>query len=354
MSTVEPKRHLRIGNTDINDETDTYVIAEIGHNHQGEIAKAIEMFHVAKECGVNAVKLQKRNNRKLFTKAGYDRPYDNRNSYGATYGEHREYLEFEKKEYVELMHLARKLNLDFFSTAFDFDSADFLADLGMPAYKMASGDIRTLPLLRHVAKIGKPVIISTGGATMDDIRRAYDTIMPINPQLCIMQCTAGYPPEWEELNLRAIEVFRKEFPEAVIGFSSHDSGIAMAVASHCLGSRIIEKHFTLNRAMKGTDHAFSLEPHGMTKMVRDLRRLKVALGDGSKTLYPSEGEPIRKMGKSIYAARDLEAGHVITEEDMALKSPGGYMEPYEYDNLIGKKLTAALKEDDPFETQHFE
>lgn len=345
---MNAKRHLVIGNHLINDDSDCYVIAEIGHNHQGCLDTCKKMFLAAKNAGVNAVKLQKRDNKTLFTKEAYNKPYDNPNSYGATYGEHREFLEFGWHEYVELQKYANELELDFFSTAFDIPSADFLEKLDVPAYKFASGDLKTIPLLKHVARFGKPMILSTGGASLDDIRRAYEAVMPINDQVCIMQCTGGYPPEWDELNLRVIETLRNEFPDIVIGFSSHDSGIAMAVAGYMLGARIVEKHFTLNRAMKGTDHAFSLEPTGLTKMVRDLRRLKLALGDGKKIMFPSEKAPITKMGKSLVAKRDLPKGHTLVEDDIAMKSPGGGMPPYEMDNLIGASLTQPMLEDEPF------
>ena len=330
----------------VQDDSDCYVIAEIGHNHQGKLETAKEMFRVAKECGANAVKLQKRDNRSLFTKAGYDKPYDNPNSYGATYGEHREFLEFGFIEYKELKDYAKELGVTLFATAFDFASADFLEKLDMPFYKMASGDLKNIPLLTHVAGFQKPMLISTGGGTMEDVNRAYDAIMPINPQLSILQCTAGYPAEFSELNLRVITTFRERFPEIVIGLSSHDNGIAMAVAAYMLGSRIVEKHFTLNHTWKGTDHAFSLEPIGFRKMVRDLQRTKAALGDGIKRTYDSEVNPIIKMGKKIVAARDLPAGHTIRREDLALKSPGDGLQPYEIDKVIGRVTRQAIKEDD--------
>lgn len=343
------RTNIVIGNHLINDDSDCYVIAEIGHNHQGSLETCKELFLAAKNAGVNAVKLQKRDNKTLFTKEAYHKVYDNKNSYGATYGEHREFLEFGWHEYVELQKYAQELGLDFFSTAFDMPSADFLEKLDVPAYKFASGDLKTIPLLKYVAEFGKPMILSTGGASLDDIRRAYDAVMPINQQICIMQCTGGYPPEWHELNLMVIDTLRKQFPDIVIGFSSHDSGIAMAVAGYMLGARIIEKHFTLNRAMKGTDHAFSLEPAGMTKMVRDLRRLKLALGDGNKITYASEKAPITKMGKSLVAKRDLPQGHRLTDDDIAMKSPGGGIPPYEWDTLVGMTLTHPMKEDEAFD-----
>jgi N-acetylneuraminate synthase/sialic acid synthase len=337
---------LKIGAHEIGDHTRCYLIAEIGHNHQGSLEKARELFREAKLAGANAVKLQKRDNRGLYTRAAYDRPYDNENSFGATYGEHRERLEFGLREYRALKAYAAELGIGFFSTAFDLASADFLEELGVPAYKIASGDLKSTPLLTRVARFGKPVIISTGGAEIDDVQRAYDTIMPINPRLAILQCTAGYPAAVEELDLRVVATYRERFPGAVIGFSSHDNGIAMPVAAFMLGARIVEKHFTLNRAMKGTDHAFSLEPVGLRKLVRDLERTYQALGNGVKKIYESERAPIVKMGKSLVVARDLPGGHVLGAEDIVMKSPGGGIPPYELEQVIGRVTLKPLYQDD--------
>ena len=339
-------RTLQIESTVINDDSDCYVIAEIGHNHQGKLETAKELFRAAKECGVNAVKLQKRDNRSLYTREMYNKPYDNENSFGTTYGEHREFLEFGMSEYKELQRYAAELGLAFFATAFDFLSADFLAELNVPAFKIASGDLRNIPLLKYVAGFQKPVILSTGGGTIDDVQRAYDAVMPINRQLAILQCTAGYPCAFEEMNLRVITSFRERFPDVVIGLSSHDSGIAMVVGAYILGARIVEKHFTLNRAMKGTDHAFSLERGGMRRVVRDLQRVRLALGDGVKATYQSEVAPIVKMGKKLVAAADLPANHVLRREDIAIKSPSDGLPPYELDRVIGKVTRRPLKEDE--------
>lgn len=337
-----------IDGVSINESTDCYVIAEIGHNHQGSVEKAKDLFKEAKNCGVNAVKLQKRHNRSLYTRAAYEKPYDNENSFGPTYGAHREALEFGREEYLALQKYSKELGLTMFATAFDIPSADFLAEIDTPAFKIASGDIRTIPLLKHIAKFGKPMIISTGGADMTDIRRAYDAVRPINQQLCILQCTAAYPAEADQLDLQVLTTLRNEFPDVVVGLSDHENGIAMAVAAFVLGARVVEKHFTLNHTWKGTDHAFSLEPIGMRKLVRDLRRTRVALGDGVKKIYPSEAAPITKMGKKLVAARPLKAGHVITESDIAMKSPGDGLPPYCLEELVGKTLTRPLAEDDSF------
>ena len=223
-----------------------------------------------------------------------------------------------------------------------------LAELNLPAFKIVSGDLRNVPLLKHMAKVGKPMLVSTGAASMDDVQRAYDAVMPINPKLCIMQCTAGYPAEFGELDLRVIATYRERFPDIVIGYSGHDNGIAMPTAAYVLGARVIEKHFTLNHTMKGTDHAFSLEPIGMRKMVRDLDRLRVALGDGDKKAYASETSAILKMGKKLVAARDLPAGHVLGPDDVTIKSPGDGLPPYELDNVLGRATVRPVAEDESF------
>jgi len=328
------------------DGLDCYVIAEIGHNHQGDLRKAKEMFRAAKECGVQAVKLQKRDNRSLYTHALYEMPYDNENSFGPTYGAHREALEFGRVEYEELKRYAAEMDLTLFATAFDFRSADFLAELDMPAFKIASGDLKNLPLLKHVAQLRRPMIVSTGGGTMEDVQRAYDTIMPLNRHLCMLQCTASYPVDPEEMNLSVITTFRKAFPDIVVGLSDHQNGIALAMVAYTLGARVVEKHFTLNRAWKGTDHAFSLEPGGMRRLVRDLRRASVALGDGVKRVYPSEHRPLVKMAKKIVATRNLPAGHVIGLEDVALKSPNDGLPPNQLDRVIGMRTRRRLEEDE--------
>jgi sialic acid synthase len=308
--------------------------------------QAKRLFRAAKECGVSAVKLQKRDNRQLFTRAYFDRPYDNENSFGATYGEHREALELGIDEYRELQKYAEDLGLVFFATAFDHASADFLAELGAPAFKIASGDLTNLPLLRHVASFGRPVIMSTGGGSMDDVERGHDAVRAINENVCLLQCTAGYPPSYEELNLRVISTFRERFRDTVIGLSAHDSGIAMALAGFVMGARVVEKHFTLDRAMRGTDHAFSLEHSGMRKLVRDLQRARTAFGDGVKRSYASEQAPLVKMAKKLVAARDLPAGHQLCPDDLVAKSPGDGLPPYLLEELVGRRLRTAIWADD--------
>jgi sialic acid synthase len=341
-------RELVIDGTRISDDAGCYVIAEIGHNHQGSVEQAQQLFLAARDCGADAVKLQKRDNRSLYTHAQYDAPYDNENSFGATYGEHREALELDRGAYAELHACARELGLTFFATAFDVPSADLLAELDLPAFKVASGDLRNTPLLKHVASFGKPMLVSTGGATIEDVDRAVDAVLPINPQLCLLQCTAAYPAAVEELNLSVITTFRERYPDLVIGLSDHQDGIAMALVAYMLGARVMEKHFTLSHTLKGTDHAFSLMPEGMRKLVRDLRRTPAALGDGVKTPLPSEEGALRKMGKMLVAARDLDAGSVLGADDVVARSPAdGGLPPYELDRILGRALQRPLREDEP-------
>src|ERR671937_1274967 len=336
-------RRLTIDGVDIYDGADCYVIAEIGHNHQGSVEQAKVMVTVAKDCSANAVKLQKRANRALYTREFFDQPYDNEFSFGPTYGEHREALELGRDDYIAVQRYAREIGITFFATPFDFESADFLAELDVPAFKMASADLVNTPLLRHVAAFGKPMLLSTGGATTDDVDRAVEAVR-VNEQICLMQCTAAYPCETEDLNLGMIPSLRERYPEYVIGLSDHQNGISMALVAYMLGARVIEKHFTLNHAWKGTDHAFSLMPEGLRKLVRDLHRVPAALGDEVKRPLPVEEPALRKMGKKLVAARDLEPGHVLAMQDVAIKSPAdGGLPPNQLERIVGMRLRRGLR-----------
>lgn len=339
---------IRFGRSTISTDGPCYVIAEIGHNHGGSLETALRMIEVAAACGVNMVKFQKRDNKGLYTRAFYNKPYENENSYGETYGLHREALEFGWEQYVACKEHAEKHNVEFASTAFDFASVDFLEKLGVTSYKVASGDLTNVPLLRYIARTGKPMIVSTGAATLEEIRRAYEAIMEINDQLVLLHCVASYPTEYHELNLKAIATLKREFPKAVIGFSSHDNGILAPVLAYMMGATVVEKHFTLNRAWKGTDHKFSLEPEGMRKQVRDLRRVDIAMGSGERDIQSFEHGAREKMGKGIYAARPVKAGTVLSWDDLAFKSPGTSMPPYMADYLVGKRIEVDLEAEDAF------
>jgi len=333
------------GKSRISKKGPAYVIAEIGHNHQGKMDIAIKMIKIAAACGVQAVKFQKRDNKSLFTKSFYNKPYDNENSYGATYGEHREYLEFNIEQYIELKKCAEENNVEFMATAFDFNSVDFLEKLGVTVYKTASGDLTNTPLIEYIAKTGKPLLISTGAANLEEVKRAYEAARKHNNKICLMHCVSGYPTEYHDLNLKIIETLKKEFPDVIIGYSGHDNGILAPVIAYIMGATVIEKHFTLNHAWKGSDHKYSLEPEGMRKQVRDLRRVDLSLGSGKKVLQDFEIEARKKMGKGIYTSKSLKAGAIITKENLCFKTPANGTPPYMVDFFIGKKLKMDLEGD---------
>ena len=339
-------RKFSIKNKSIDQDTDCYIIAEIGHNHQGSLDKCLNIIEKAINSGVSAIKLQKRSNKNLFTKNFYDQSYNSENAFGKTYGEHRENLEFDKQQFLKIKTLCNEKNIDFICTAFDMESLDFLIDIKIDAIKFASADLTNTPLLEYGASKGAPLIISTGGATKSDIDRAVLKINKYHNNLSILQCTALYPCEAGSLNLRTIEYYLESYRSNIIGLSSHHNGIAMDLVAYVIGARIIEKHFTLDRTMKGSDHSFSLEPHGMEKLVRDLGRAKVALGTKDKIIFKNELRSLTKMKKKIVAKRDLEKGTILTLDDIDFKSPGDGIEPYQYEEIIGKKITKNINQDD--------
>lgn len=299
-------RSITIGTRVITDASPAWVIAEIGSNHGGDAQVACDMIRIAASCGAGAVKLQKRDNRTLYTQALLDQPYVNEHSYGPTYGAHREALEFSRTEYVICQQEAARSNVEFFATAFDEPSADFLLALDVPAIKIASGGLTDHALLRHVAAARVPVVLSTGGGTVREIDQAVEIVTAKHDQLALLHCTAAYPVrDYAEHNLKCLVTLQERYPSCLIGWSGHDSGIALAVMAYTLGARIIEVHFTLNRANKGTDNAFSLEPSGLQKMCRDLRRAHAAYGDGIKRFYKSEIDPIAKMRRRVLADGSL-------------------------------------------------
>lgn len=334
-------KNLVIANRIISDANPCYVIAEIGNNHQGSLETCKEMFKVAKQCGADAVKLQKRNNEELFTKTQFNAPYENENSYGPTYGTHRDALEFTWEQYEELKEYAKELKITFFATAFDHTSANFLSHLDMPAYKIASGDLTNIPLIEHVAKKGKPLIISTGGASWADIDKVYLKVVG-KYEFAFLHCIATYPNQAKEMNLKCIETMKVRYPGATIGFSSHHPGVYMNIVASVLGAQIIETHFTLNRASKGTDHGFSLEPKGLETLCSDLKSVRWALGHGEKTPLDEEKKAIGKMGKSVYPMRTIKKGEKLTEENIVCKSPGGGISPDDMGDVIDRVSVTGL------------
>jgi sialic acid synthase len=299
-------RELTVGSRRITDDGPAYVVAEIGANHMGSVTRCRDIIEAAWLAGCDAVKLQKRDlaTWEAVDPAAWHAPYEGPNSFGATYGEHRAKLEFGWDEYVELKTFAELLGLTFFATAFDIPSLNFLVRLGVPSIKLASASIVNTALIETVAATGIPTILSTGGATEREIELAWNTWAdwwaPTGEQnkLAILQCTAEYPCNPADMNLQVISALRREYPSNVIGLSDHDSGISMAPVAYALGARIFEKHFTLDREWRGSDQKFSLTPDLMRQMVRDLKAVREALGDGTKRRLDAEVPALVKMGRT--------------------------------------------------------
>ena len=349
-------RDILIGSRLINDESPAYVIAEIGNNHGGDVTVAAQMFKVAKDCGADAVKLQMRDNRNLYHRFMYDAPYVNRNSYGETYGKHREALELSTYDYEALKQVAEDIGIDFFATAFDIKSADTLGNiLNMPAIKIASGGLTNTALISYAADTGKPLIISTGGGSFEDIDRVVDLMIEMEvTQYALLHCLASYPNQPSEINLNVITTMRRRYRDIPIDFSCHYNGICMAEGAFMLGARIIEKHFTLNHTWKGTDRALSLEPQGLKSLCQNLSRMYDALGDGNKVRHSSEDAPIRKMAQSVYCAKVIAIGDIIKTSQLKLQTPADGLPAWEIENIVGSKAIRIVEPDTLIGRQDYE
>lgn len=332
-------RQLEIQGRILTDK-DVFVIAEVGSNHNGSVDLCEKMIIAAAKCGADAVKLQKRDNGRMFTKTALARPYENEFSYGKTYGEHRAHLDwFGEREFLRFKTLAEKHGLIFFATPFEEESAKFLRALDIPLWKIASCDVTNLPLVKKVAGYGKPVIISTGGASLADIGALIQTIEPINQNYALLHCVSVYPNRDEDLNLRKIATLRGCCPDHLVGFSSHHPGILPLTLARTFGASIFEVHFTLNRSFRGTDHGFSMEPKGLAQAIEDVKRVVTMIGTEKKEPLPAEiGGFVSKMGKGIYLSRPKMAGERIEEADICIKSPAGGYRPAEIGRVIGGVL----------------
>jgi sialic acid synthase len=274
----------------------TYIIAEIGCNHMGDVDIAKRMIEVAHYCGVDAVKLQKRDNKTYLTPEQYNKSYEGPNSFGRTYGEHREFLELSVEEHAELKDHAESLGLTYFVSVWDKVSAAAALEMGMPLIKIPSACITDKQMLAVLNESTVPILASCGMSTLeeiDDMVAAMDRVS----ELYLFHCTSTYPCAFRDLNLNVIPELRKRYGGRVkgLGFSGHHLGIAMDVAAVALGATLIERHFTLDRTWKGTDHAASLEPEGLRKLVRDIRALETAMGSGQKRVLECEVEPRKKL-----------------------------------------------------------
>jgi sialic acid synthase len=291
-------REFHIAGHRISDDAPPLVVAEIGNNHGGSLDKALQMIQAAAESGADAVKFQKRDMRywESADPAAWAREYNSEHSFGRTYGDHRAYLEFDKAEYQTCKTFAEDRGLVFFATAFDIPSLEFLQRLDVPAIKLASASITNYRLLEAVALSGIPAIMSTGGATLPVVEQAVEMFNGHKRPL-VCHCVSLYPCDAKDMNLRAITTLRDRFPDHVIGLSDHQSGIALAPVGYALGARLIEKHFCLRRTDKGSDNVFSLEPVGLKKLCRDLKRAHEAMGTGEKVLLDAEIAALVKQGR---------------------------------------------------------
>lgn len=322
-----------------------FVIAEIGLNHNGDPALAAQLVRTAAAAGVDAVKFQKRDSKALLTSALHDAPYAAWYSYGTTYGEHRAALELSPEVLADLRDLADSLGVVFFASAWDTPSVDVCETLGIPVYKVASADVTNVPLLERIAATAKPVIVSTGMSTEDEVAGAVDVLRSGGCDVVLLHCVSTYPAEFDEINLSTLPWLADRF-RCPVGYSGHERGIAVSAAAVALGACAVERHFTLDRASKGPDHAASLEPPGLMKLVRDIRAVSRAMGRPGLVITDRE-RPVRvKLGKSLVAGRRLEAGAVLAEGDVVAKSPADGLSPALYRRVLGRSLVRPLEADE--------
>ena len=337
-------KRLRIGDREIGEGRPCFIVGEIGVCHDGDPAKAAKMIEIAAICGVDAVKLQRRNIDAILTQAAQDVPYVNERSFGATYGQHRRALELPDEAWPRLQELAHARGLVFFATPYDPDSAAFLKALRVPVVKVASCDVTNPPLLTAVATMGVPVLMSTGMSTEEEIDRAVRVIWRHTTDLILFHCVSTYPAEARELNLRYLRKLRKRW-DSLVGYSGHERGIATTVAAVVLGAVAVERHFTLDRAARGPDHAASLEPEGLRRLVRDIRRVEEALVERPKAVLDSE-KPVRaRLAKSLATCRRIDAGEVVERSALCCKGPGTGMSPLLMDEVLGRHAKRAIPAD---------
>lgn len=336
---------IQLGSTTVSPTSPAYIIAEGGINHQGEPEIAKNLIDLAKKCGANCIKFQKRTISRILTKEGLQRPYDTPNSFGPTYGEHKKHLEFDFDTFRELKKYADEKGIHFTASGWDEESVDFLDSLPVPFFKMASADLTNFPLLTHTAKKGKPMILSTGMADMETVRKAVALVSAINPDIVLMQCCSSYPAPMDHLNLNVLYTYQKEFPNCVIGYSGHENGTGISLASVVMGARVVERHFTLDRTMKGGDHKASLEEEELMRLIRDVREWEMARGSFEKKRMPSEEAPFLKLAKSVVSAKRIAKGTVITRDMLTTKGPGKGISPMRIEEVVGKKTKKDIEED---------
>lgn len=317
----------------------TLIIAEAGVNHNGDLGLARKLIDAAAEAGADLVKFQTFSADRQVTRTAAKADYQTR----TTDGNESQYemlrrLELTGEMHKELIAHCAKRNIGFFSTGFDIESVDLLVSLGQDRFKIPSGEITNLPYLRHIGRIGKPVILSTGMAEMGEIQVAIDAMEEAGTpraMVTVLHCTTEYPAPMAEINLRAMLGIRETFGVEV-GYSDHTRGIEVAIAAVALGASVIEKHFTLDRNMAGPDHEASLEPEELKAMVAAIRNIETALGDGIKRLTSSEARNKLVARKSLVAKRAIKAGEMFSAENIITKRPGSGISPMRWDEVMGR------------------
>jgi len=294
----------------------SYLIAEVGQNHNGNLKTAMEFIKVFANSGADAVKFQMRNNKILFSQEAYNRTYDSENSFANTYGEHREKLELKIEDFKILKNECKKCGVDFMVTPFDEPSLNSLVDLKVDVIKISSFDLGNLPFINRIARTGIPIVMSIGGGQEDQIEASVDLILKYHNDIAIMHCVSEYPCEFDRLGLENIQNLIRKWPKLLIGSSDHFNGILSGPIAYMLGARIFEKHVTLNRSWKGTDQSFSLEPIGFSKFRRDIDRVGKMLPMKSNLELGSE-KVFSRLGKSVVAYSDIKAGEKLTLENIS-------------------------------------
>ena len=322
-----------------------FLVAEIGNNHQGSLGIAREMVRAAAASGACAVKFQKRDMGALFTKAGLDAPYRGKNSFGDTYGRHRAALELSGEALAELKTLAESLGLTFFASAWDAPSLRLLVDIGVELLKIPSADCVNLPLLRLAGETGLPVILSTGMSGPSEVDAAVAELRRHHDRIILMHCNSSYPCPDEQVGLPLIDALRRRYGLPV-GYSGHERGLGPTVAAVAFAPAVIERHFTLDRTLPGTDHQVSLSPADFAAMATMVREAEAALRVTRKRVFPGEAAAAAKLRKSIVFTRDLPAGHVLAAEDLTVKCPGTGLSPLLLDAVAGCLLTTSVRQDD--------
>ena len=338
---------MKINKKKINQDSPCYIIAEISHNHQGKEDNVIKIINAAAKSGASAIKFQKRDNANLFLSSFYSKPYNNNNSFGKTYGEHREYLEPKIHWLKRANKLANEKDLDFIMTVFDVESLNLCEkELNVDAYKIQSADLTSHFLIEKIALTKKPFFISSGAASLNEIKETYKFCKKLKASFCLMYAVSEYPTSDQNINLRRIAQLKKKLKTDLIGFSCHNIGIEPAIYSRVLGTVAIEKHFTLDKSLKGPDHKLSITPRELFLMKQKLELVDFYLGKNWTNRNVIEDYQLDarfKMGKCAVAAKNLKKGEILKESDVSYKSPMQGKNPLEIKRMIGKKLDSNIK-----------